>query len=96
MGLYPSTCQICNKSFMWFSGITAQVCSECFNKRNTTTATAEDIEKFIKENSDMMDMLAKQEEIYKLINRLQELKSTHEIIGKLIRELEDEIQNKKV
>jgi hypothetical protein len=89
MGVYPTTCINCNENFMWFSGLPAQICSTCWNARNMTPATDKDIDKFMEDNSDLMDMLSKQEEKDKLRYRLQELKNAHELIGQLIEELED-------
>jgi len=54
--------------------------------------TDEDVGKFIEDNSDLMDMLAKQEEKDRLRNRLNELKAYNELIAQLIKDLEDEIQ----
>ncbi len=90
MGVFPTNCQICNKSFMWFSGLPAQVCATCYAKPNK--ASDEDVDDFMEEHSDLMDMLAKQEEIDKMEIRLAELKTAHNLIGRLIKELEDEIE----
>ena len=38
MGVYPSKCQQCSESFIWFSGSMAQICEDCQSKttRNST------------------------------------------------------------
>lgn len=52
--------------------------------------TEEDINKFLKENADLMDDLRKQEEIdkYRLRSSLKALKEKHDEIRRLIKELE--------
>ena len=82
---------------MWFSGLPVQECNECFiNPRNKQKQyTDEDVDKFIEDNRGLMDDLTKLEELDKMRNRLQELKSAHELLGILIQELENEIQNQK-
>lgn len=32
MGIYPATCSVCKKVFLWFSGNPSQICGECVNK----------------------------------------------------------------
>jgi hypothetical protein len=31
MGVYATTCVVCEKPFMWFSGCVVQVCNDCAN-----------------------------------------------------------------
>lgn len=79
-----------------------QRCADCVRKENKDREDV--IDKFMEENSDLMDDLSKQEnsnlmddlskqeEVDKLRNRLKQLKSAHALFGILIKELEDEIQ----
>lgn len=90
MGVYPATCIKCNSPFLWFSGHMDQRCADCVRKENKDKEDV--IDKFMEENSDLMDDLSKQEEVDKLRNRLKQLKSAHTLFGILIKELEDEIQ----
>ena len=57
-------------------------------------ATEEDIDKFLKEHSDLMDDLSKQEEIDKIWIKLQDLRHANDILGKLIEELEESLKEK--
>ncbi len=59
------------------------------------TYTEKDIDKFMEDNKDLMQLLAKQEEVDKLKGMLVNLKQLHETIGQQIRELENEIENQK-
>lgn len=96
MGVFPANCRICNKAFMWFSGLPAQVCSECFSKPESKpkdeppVATEEDIAKFMQADRELMGGWSEQDDIN---IRLGELKSAHTLIGKLIKELEDASEN---
>jgi hypothetical protein len=54
--------------------------------------TEEDLDKSFEDNRDLMDALARSEEKDKLRWKLNELKEFHKQLGRIIKELEDEIQ----
>ena len=89
MGIYIIHCPNCQAPHSWFSGNKDQRCWTCISKQKEADKT---IDEFMQNESDLVDSLSRQEEKDKLVFRLSELKTTHNLIGRLIKELEYEIE----
>jgi LSD1 subclass zinc finger protein len=97
MGVYSIECNSCGIPFNWFSGNRDQRCAVCVEKEKKDSFpmdrfTDKDFDEFMEKNKSLMEALAKSKEVDNLRNRLEDLKSAHNLLGQLIKELEDEIQ----
>jgi hypothetical protein len=54
--------------------------------------TEKDLDEFFEKHKDLMEALARQEEKDKLKWKLNELKEFHAQLGRIVKELEDEIE----
>lgn len=91
MGVYPVACNTCNKFFLWFSGNTDQRCAECIVEANNKI-----VDEFMPEHRDLSKGMTQENvSLQNMKEKLFELHAAHGLIGRLIKELENEIENHK-